>query len=727
MPAPTILRHLPVSDPRLIFEDRFAQILDTRRWTVGNTTGLLAVGQGKAANFNGSSQWLSRAGDDAQFSTGDVNFAVAAWVYVNSLPGASAQFIFIEKWATAAGAREWTLLIDNTGGVYTFRFYVRMADDSAFVIANATTFGTPTVRTWYLLYGYHDATNDIVSISVNNGTADTSAIVGGVQDTTSPLSVGRRGNPASMYLPGRIGPWGFWKTTLPTAAVLTELYNSGNGRLYADLSADAKVGLVEWYDLQEESGDRAGSVAGLTLTNNGTTLWGHGPTRSGVAGAVFSGGLSGVGDPAATRSRAIRRRPGLALEGKIRPKQTDLWGPHMAFVTTLPPTVDTQVEHAIYPSASLPFSVARGATGFVVPYSYSGEADYWAMIVQDSAGAHFYLSTDRVNWTLVFVDTTGSTASLYAAIYSYTGRGTISRVRAYRRSVKAALTNVAGPFGVTTAVGGTLVTNGNMESDNPPSSWTAIDGSVLSAVADDAGGGVQCLSQTKAAGAAVSRQAVTHANRVWVRLVGWVKKVSTGGRLRYYSSAFALLIDKVQSTAAWTRILATARATAADGYVYLTNDGGAGSEERYDNIDLYAITLATLYGTTAYTTPASNASVRFKVPTCTNGTQAGMAIKRVDDSNCILCYWNRNDGKFYIDQVLAGAYTNLASATLAYSATAEAQAVWNGADLRVHVGSTAIGAGLTIHANLLAATDARVWATDDDSRVGPITIEGGLP
>jgi hypothetical protein len=64
----------------------------------------------------------------------------------------------------------------------------------------------------------------------------------------------------------RVGVWG---------GVLTEqqhsdLFNSGNGKSYADLTTAEKVGLVSYWNLDEVSGNRADSHGSNTLTDNNT-------------------------------------------------------------------------------------------------------------------------------------------------------------------------------------------------------------------------------------------------------------------------------------------------------------------------------------------------------------------------------------------------------------------------------------------------------------------------
>lgn len=178
--------------------------------TVGQAAGIL----GNAAQFvRANSEYLS-ANDHADLSTGNIDFSVAIWVYLDSKPG----LMYIAgKWGTV---EEYAINYDT--GDDRFHFWISGATRSV----TATNYGSPPTGQWILVVVWHDATNDQIGIQVNNA-ANTSATSGTYPaDQDSAFSIGAR--PGVGYLNGRVDSMGFWKKVL-TGAERTLLYNSGAG------------------------------------------------------------------------------------------------------------------------------------------------------------------------------------------------------------------------------------------------------------------------------------------------------------------------------------------------------------------------------------------------------------------------------------------------------------------------------------------------------------------
>lgn len=197
-----------------------------------NLTDVNTVGQavGKVANAAqfviANSEYLDLA-DSPALSVGDIDFEFSVWVYLDSK--AAFQTVF-SKWDSPS--LEYLLVYDN--GADRFTWFTRLADNSSTVTVSSNTFGAVSAATWYHIHVYHDATNDLIGINVNNGAFDTAANAGGVLDATAPFRVGRYESPA--YLGGRVDELGFWKRLL-TMAERTWIYNGGNGRSYAEILA----------------------------------------------------------------------------------------------------------------------------------------------------------------------------------------------------------------------------------------------------------------------------------------------------------------------------------------------------------------------------------------------------------------------------------------------------------------------------------------------------------
>jgi len=73
-----------------------------------------------------------------------------------------------------------------------------------------------------------------------------------------------------------------------TSDEMTSLYNTGRGKAYADLTADEKVGLVSYWNLDETSGTRYDSHGSNTLTDNNTVTSATNSYPANLPGTVAS-------------------------------------------------------------------------------------------------------------------------------------------------------------------------------------------------------------------------------------------------------------------------------------------------------------------------------------------------------------------------------------------------------------------------------------------------------
>lgn len=191
---------------------------------------------GKCAFFD-STNWLSKT-SNASLQTGDIDFTIIAWVWLTRLTPDGDRATIISKYATD---EEYQLAATTNGTDYQFRWKVT-ANGADETIVYASTFGNFAIETWYMLIAEHDSTNNVIKISVNNGTADSVAHAGGVYIGTNSLEVGMNGYGGGGYpWYGNIGPVGFWKRLL-TAPEKASLYNSGAGFDYPFSAASHNQG-----------------------------------------------------------------------------------------------------------------------------------------------------------------------------------------------------------------------------------------------------------------------------------------------------------------------------------------------------------------------------------------------------------------------------------------------------------------------------------------------------
>lgn len=203
--------------------DSFASHDLTDDNTVLSASGLV----GTAADFEAdNAESLSRLDSDLEIV--DVDRTLLSWVNFESLTASQA---FMGVWGVGT---ENFIVQKNTSG--NFRFNLQTTD--GFKVLEATTFGAPTTSTWYMVICEHDASGDLITIQVNNGTIDSLATGGapvaiaGQEFTLGNLDV----VDPTFGLDGLQDETGVWDRLL-TAAEKTFLYNSGSGRSYAEVVA----------------------------------------------------------------------------------------------------------------------------------------------------------------------------------------------------------------------------------------------------------------------------------------------------------------------------------------------------------------------------------------------------------------------------------------------------------------------------------------------------------
>lgn len=197
--------------------------------TDNNTVG---VGTGKldnAADFErDTSEYLSIT-DNADLSTGDVDFTVAGWVKFETAGATNVGVM--GKWAQPV--REYG--IDIASG--KFRWIVSHDSTNA-VVATDTT--SVTTGVWYFVVAWHDAANNQIGISVNDNTPTTVSHSSGVHNGAAEFRLGRFD---ATHMDGLLDSWSFWKRVL-TAAERTALYNGGDGLDYDFAGGTSQLPLV---------------------------------------------------------------------------------------------------------------------------------------------------------------------------------------------------------------------------------------------------------------------------------------------------------------------------------------------------------------------------------------------------------------------------------------------------------------------------------------------------
>jgi len=237
-----------------------------------------------------NSEALAHA-DDAALQIGDNDATIIAWAYVSS-PGADYR-VAVAKIAAVNGKREHYLGASPSSS-NRWRFRVS-GDGVGLTSVDANVYGPVQLNTWVMLVAYHDSVNNKIGISVNGGAFDTADHSTGICVSDTIFTVGAVATgvfPSAGLMNGRIGPVGIAKGYVLTSDDISELYNSGKGRLWAQLSSGlkAKFGSA-WWDMTEES-DGSGAVTraswdgNLNLTDYNTVASADGPIELPAGGGV---------------------------------------------------------------------------------------------------------------------------------------------------------------------------------------------------------------------------------------------------------------------------------------------------------------------------------------------------------------------------------------------------------------------------------------------------------
>lgn len=197
--------------------------------TDNNTVTQVAGKISNAGQFTlANSEHLSRA-DNISLSTGDIDFTIAGWVYLDTKPGEMGLF---GKYTIGGNQREY--LVSYESGGDRFRFYISN-NGTATTTIDANNLGSPSTGTWYYIVAWHDATANTINIQVNNGTVNSTAHTTGAFDSSSSFNIGAIGDPL-LYHNGRVDEVGFWKKVL-TSDERTQLYNGGSGLAYSSFTS----------------------------------------------------------------------------------------------------------------------------------------------------------------------------------------------------------------------------------------------------------------------------------------------------------------------------------------------------------------------------------------------------------------------------------------------------------------------------------------------------------
>lgn len=189
----------------------------------------------KAVDFAGGGEALYRTGENLG---GHVDRTFEVWVKLASK--ATTQTLWSKGNYTDTSCR---LLYDSGSDRFIWRVYAGTGETSGAGVS-ATTFGSPSTGVWYHIRTYYDATNNLIGIQVNNGTADTNSQTGGFLSETGEFNFGFQNNRGSDNFTGSFGPFAMWSKLLTTDEK-AQTYNGGAGLTLAQMQRNP-FGLAIW-------------------------------------------------------------------------------------------------------------------------------------------------------------------------------------------------------------------------------------------------------------------------------------------------------------------------------------------------------------------------------------------------------------------------------------------------------------------------------------------------
>lgn len=303
--------------------------------------------------------------------------------------------------------------------------------------------------------------------------------------------------------------------------------------------------------------------------------------------------------------------------------------------------------------------VIAGTTSTVATFVLSTQYDF--LIITRATGSLFYWKLSGASqWTFLWPSALSSVATLYAGVSNYSAAFTLDRIlrplttwmptprvshgfsvlspsdgagHAETSGLGAggdgvafagATWSVSGGAAVNTPVaGGELVTNGDMETGDPPSSWASASANLSQAVDERTGGsGTKSLNMAATANLGGATQVIT-APIGWYRFDGWLKKTVGTGYIAWGISG--VVTFAISTASSWTQRGPYTRLLSAANPTLVILLATSGDEGRADDISVKPVTLSTLF--IPQQTPMADANVFASIDlTIVTGNPAGVAL-----------------------------------------------------------------------------------------------------
>lgn len=148
----------------------------------------------------------------------------------------------------------------------TDRFRFGISNGTTVYTIDANSLGSPSTGTWYTVCGAFNNSTKELTIKGNNGTTNTAAGAGNIQNKSQAVRVGA--DTTGRYATADIDKLWMVKR-LWSGTELTNYYNSGDGRRLQDMPMSQKKGTYVALECDESSGTRTDAFQGFPFTQNG--------------------------------------------------------------------------------------------------------------------------------------------------------------------------------------------------------------------------------------------------------------------------------------------------------------------------------------------------------------------------------------------------------------------------------------------------------------------------
>jgi hypothetical protein len=220
---------------------------------------------GRAAQFTAANSEYFTGGDVLDIATED--FSIAFWVYIDAL----GQFGIVNKRDRASATNLGYAIEAQSDGTMD----LLLSDGTSVTTISSTT--VLVAGTWNLCIVTADRSGN-GQWYINDGAAEGAASIVSQNGTLANAIAFQVGagfsSSADRFYGGRMNSVALWGKLL-SSAERTFLHRDGDGVQYADIGltgdgSTLKTSLTAWYDLKEESGNRADSENSNTLTDTNT-------------------------------------------------------------------------------------------------------------------------------------------------------------------------------------------------------------------------------------------------------------------------------------------------------------------------------------------------------------------------------------------------------------------------------------------------------------------------